>query len=91
MCKEQADDAWKRHLARNSSVIVELFQGQLLSEVMCQTCDRVSRTFDPFMCLSLPLPLQLDRQLIIYYLPKMPHLPRYKEPYNSAEFVNIVR
>lgn len=40
---QQADDAWQRHLQRNRSVLVDLFQGQLMSEVTCQTCKKTSR------------------------------------------------
>lgn len=29
----QASNAWGRHLARNSSVLADLFQGQMMSEV----------------------------------------------------------
>lgn len=42
-CAEQAENAWQRHLARNRSVLVDLFHGQLMSEVTCQTCQKVSR------------------------------------------------
>eukprot|EP00761_Pharyngomonas_kirbyi_P012405 gb/GECH01012432.1/.p1 GENE.gb/GECH01012432.1/~~gb/GECH01012432.1/.p1 ORF type:complete len:861 (+),score=178.12 gb/GECH01012432.1/:1-2583(+) len=51
-----AKESWERHLLRNKSIIVNLFQGQLKSTVECPHCDKVSITFDPFMYLSLPLP-----------------------------------
>lgn len=65
-----AEEAWKVHLKRNQSIIVDIFQGnrnesflppdspgQLKSRVICPdpTCNYVSVTFDPFMYLSLPL------------------------------------
>ncbi|SPR01712.1 unnamed protein product (mitochondrion) [Plasmodiophora brassicae] len=50
-----AAESWRMHLARNRSVVVDLFQGQLRSTVVCPVCDRVSVTFDPMMYLSLPL------------------------------------
>lgn len=49
--------AWDNHLLRNQSVIVDLFHGQLKSEVRCQVCDHVSVRFDPFSYLPLPLPM----------------------------------
>jgi ubiquitin carboxyl-terminal hydrolase 6/32 len=52
---EVAKEAWENHLRRNRSIIVDLFQGQLKSTVTCPDCGKVSITFDPFMCLSLPL------------------------------------
>lgn len=36
--------------------MVDLFQGQLRSELQCGVCDKRSVTFDPFMYLSVPLP-----------------------------------
>ncbi|KAL6068112.1 Ubiquitin carboxyl-terminal hydrolase 11 [Balamuthia mandrillaris] len=64
---ERAEISWARHLQRNQSVIVDLFQGQLQSAVTCPTCDHVSVTFDPFMFLSLPVPSK-DQRLIPVYL-----------------------
>jgi hypothetical protein len=52
----RAREAWTRHLARNNSALVELFQGLFESTVTCPDCETVSITFDPFMYLSLPLP-----------------------------------
>ncbi|XP_004345237.1 ubiquitin carboxyl-terminal hydrolase [Capsaspora owczarzaki ATCC 30864] len=53
---EVADEMWHMHKQRNDSIIVDLFQGQFKSTLVCPVCDRVSITFDPFMYLSLPLP-----------------------------------
>eukprot|EP00959_Pyramimonas_sp_CCMP1952_P412000 8633749-Pyramimonas_sp.AAC.2 len=53
---EVADQAWQYHKARNDSVIVDLFQGQYKSTLVCPQCACKSVTFDPFMYLSLPLP-----------------------------------
>ncbi|CAH2062721.1 unnamed protein product [Thlaspi arvense] len=54
--EEIADEYWRNHLARNDSIIVELYQGQYRSTLVCPVCRKVSITFDPFMYLSLPLP-----------------------------------
>eukprot|EP01105_Mastigella_eilhardi_P010953 TRINITY_DN252_c0_g1_i1.p1 TRINITY_DN252_c0_g1~~TRINITY_DN252_c0_g1_i1.p1 ORF type:complete len:1046 (+),score=230.04 TRINITY_DN252_c0_g1_i1:252-3140(+) len=56
-----AEEAWKAHLLRNMSVIVDLFQGQLKSTLVCPDCKTKSVTFDPFMYLSLPLPVSRER------------------------------
>eukprot|EP00241_Pyramimonas_parkeae_P004423 CAMPEP_0114237434 /NCGR_PEP_ID=MMETSP0058-20121206/7388_1 /TAXON_ID=36894 /ORGANISM="Pyramimonas parkeae, CCMP726" /LENGTH=887 /DNA_ID=CAMNT_0001349475 /DNA_START=308 /DNA_END=2971 /DNA_ORIENTATION=+ len=53
---EVADEAWTYHQARNNSVIVDLFQGQYKSTLVCPVCTSRSVTFDPFMYLSLQLP-----------------------------------
>ena len=63
-----AEEAWKNHLKRNRSVIVDLFQAQLKSTVVCPKCDGVSITFDPFMYLSLPFPTTVIFEFI-YFLP----------------------
>lgn len=35
-----ADEAWDRHVQRNRSVIVDLFQGQLKMECRCPVCNK---------------------------------------------------
>ena len=52
---ETAEAAWRRHLGRNDSIIVDLFQGQFRSKVVCPECRNVCVVFDPFTSLSLPL------------------------------------
>ncbi|XP_071178506.1 ubiquitin carboxyl-terminal hydrolase 32-like [Mytilus edulis] len=52
-----AEEAWENHLLRNQSIIVDLFHGQLKSQVKCQECGHTSVRFDPFNYLSLPLPM----------------------------------
>ncbi|ELU00773.1 hypothetical protein CAPTEDRAFT_224225 [Capitella teleta] len=51
-----ADEAWDVHKRRNDSFIVDLFQGQYKSKLVCPVCSKVSITFDPFMILPVPLP-----------------------------------
>ncbi|XP_052268914.1 ubiquitin carboxyl-terminal hydrolase 32-like isoform X1 [Dreissena polymorpha] len=53
-----AQEAWENHLLRNQSVIVDLFHGQLKSQVRCKECCHISVRFDPFNYLSLPLPME---------------------------------
>uniref|UniRef100_A0A2K6SGK9 Ubiquitin carboxyl-terminal hydrolase 32 n=1 Tax=Saimiri boliviensis boliviensis TaxID=39432 RepID=A0A2K6SGK9_SAIBB len=54
---EVAAEAWDNHLRRNRSIVVDLFHGQLRSQVKCKTCGHISVRFDPFNFLSLPLPM----------------------------------
>lgn len=56
-----AAEAWHHHLRWNRSILVDLCQGQLRSQVRCLECGWTSVTFDPFLFLSLPLPPQLAR------------------------------
>jgi len=53
--------AWNSHLLRNQSIIVDKFQGQFKSTLTCNICGKISVTFDPFMYLSLPLPIKDTR------------------------------
>ncbi|XP_053156920.1 ubiquitin carboxyl-terminal hydrolase 19 isoform X2 [Hemicordylus capensis] len=67
-----AEEAWQRHKMRNDSFIVDLFQGQYKSKLVCPVCSKVSITFDPFLYLPVPLP-QKQKVLTIYYFAKEPH------------------
>ncbi|KAL0485657.1 ubiquitin carboxyl-terminal hydrolase [Acrasis kona] len=58
-----ADEAWAVHKMRNDSIIVDTFQGQLKSELVCPKCENTSITFDPFMYLSLPLPSEKTKSI----------------------------
>ncbi|CAG5125435.1 unnamed protein product, partial [Candidula unifasciata] len=51
-----AAEAWAQYKQRNDSVVVDLFQGQYKSKLVCPRCGKVSITFDPFLYLSVPLP-----------------------------------
>eukprot|EP01156_Anaeramoeba_ignava_P006014 Anaeramoba_ignava/a347512_181.p1 GENE.a347512_181~~a347512_181.p1 ORF type:complete len:814 (-),score=231.02 a347512_181:166-2607(-) len=54
--EELSRDFWSAHVARNDSVIVDIFQGQVKSRLHCPKCSKISITFDPVMYYSLPLP-----------------------------------
>ena len=44
---------------------MDLFHGQLKSQVKCKTCGHISARFDPFNFLSLPLPMDSSMHLEI--------------------------
>ncbi|XP_029457088.1 ubiquitin carboxyl-terminal hydrolase 19 isoform X3 [Rhinatrema bivittatum] len=67
-----AEEAWQRHKMRNDSFVVDLFQGQYKSKLVCPICSKVSITFDPFLYLPVPLP-QKQKVLTVYYFAKEPH------------------
>ncbi|KAI9256600.1 hypothetical protein BDA99DRAFT_516870 [Phascolomyces articulosus] len=69
---EVAMRCWEYHKARNDSIIVDLFQGQFKSRLTCEECQKVSIMFDPFMYLSLPLPVQKKTHIKIVYVPYDP-------------------
>jgi ubiquitin carboxyl-terminal hydrolase 4/11/15 len=81
-----AQKSWDGYMRRNDSVIVDLFQGQYQSTLVCPECQKVgdgalytscgilkcgqvSITFDPFMYLTLPLPVQKKWKHTMYYIP----------------------
>lgn len=53
---EKASEYWKNYLRYDNSKIVEIFVGQLKSELKFEECNHHSVTFDPFWDLSLPVP-----------------------------------
>eukprot|EP00698_Gefionella_okellyi_P008123 TRINITY_DN19_c0_g1_i1.p1 TRINITY_DN19_c0_g1~~TRINITY_DN19_c0_g1_i1.p1 ORF type:complete len:983 (+),score=196.58 TRINITY_DN19_c0_g1_i1:277-3225(+) len=57
---EVAAEAWSRYRQRNRSIIVDLLQGQYKNTVVCPDCKHVSVKFDPFMYLTLPIPVLTD-------------------------------
>ncbi|GAM21320.1 hypothetical protein SAMD00019534_044950 [Acytostelium subglobosum LB1] len=64
-----AKDQWQSHLARNNSIIVDWFQAQTKSELVCSKCRDVSITFDPMMYLSLSIPRQPTKLIKVLYIP----------------------
>ncbi|CAM4750883.1 unnamed protein product [Rotaria magnacalcarata] len=58
--EDVAHEHWSNHIARNSSIIVDLFHGLLRSQVKCRICELKSVRFDPFNVLSLPLPIDIS-------------------------------
>ncbi|KAF9921285.1 ubiquitin-specific protease doa4 [Linnemannia zychae] len=52
---EASEIAWQRYLRRDSSIIVNIFQGQYKSRLCCSKCGKTSTTFNAFMYLTLPV------------------------------------
>ncbi|KAL1747592.1 hypothetical protein HDZ31DRAFT_80304 [Schizophyllum fasciatum] len=75
-----AKKSWDGYMMRNDSVIVDLFQGQYQSTLVCPQCQKVSITFDPFMYLTLPLPIQSKWRHTIIYVPYDSDKPHLRVP-----------
>ncbi|CAN0276785.1 unnamed protein product, partial [Laminaria digitata] len=60
-----AQRAWKAHLRRNDSFVVDTMHGQYKSVVTCpvEECGKTSTTFDPAMYLSIPLPTTAEKSV----------------------------
>ncbi|KAL7424547.1 hypothetical protein Q5752_000231 [Cryptotrichosporon argae] len=71
-------ECWEGYKRRNDSVIVDLFQGQLMSTLVCPECHKESITMDPFMYLTVPLPIQQTRTFKCVFVP----LDKSKLPIN---------
>lgn len=54
---KSAADSWNCYLSQNDSIITDLFSGQLQSTVECLVCHHKSFCFDPFLDLSVPIPM----------------------------------
>ncbi|KAM3127810.1 hypothetical protein pb186bvf_020089 [Paramecium bursaria] len=59
---------WSNHLLRNRSIIVDLMAGQYKSTLVCPKCKRISKTFDPFLSLSLPIPHKQPISVNLYFV-----------------------
>ncbi|XP_061761300.1 ubiquitin carboxyl-terminal hydrolase 31 isoform X2 [Nerophis ophidion] len=72
------------------SFVQELFQAQYRSSLTCPHCQKQSNTFDPFLCISLPIPLPHTRPLYVtvVYQGKYSHCLRIgvAVPLNSAVY-----
>uniref|UniRef100_A0A8C2J7Z4 Ubiquitin carboxyl-terminal hydrolase n=1 Tax=Cyprinus carpio TaxID=7962 RepID=A0A8C2J7Z4_CYPCA len=65
--QEVAEEAWRNHLRRNDSVIVDTFHGMFKSTLVCPEGNKVSVTFDPFCYSSVPLPVSKERVMEVFY------------------------
>lgn len=58
-------EALTNHTRCNDSFVLDLFQAQYRSSLKCPRCHQQSTTFDPFLCLSLPIPQRETRPIIV--------------------------
>ncbi|GIY20391.1 ubiquitin carboxyl-terminal hydrolase 31 [Caerostris darwini] len=61
-----AREMLENHLRCNSSFIHDIFQGQFKSSLCCLGCRRFSNTFDPYLCVSLPIPSFQNIPVFLY-------------------------
>ncbi|XP_047490078.1 ubiquitin carboxyl-terminal hydrolase 31-like [Penaeus chinensis] len=69
-----AAETLANHLRCNCSFIHEIFQAQFRSSLKCPHCNKESNTFDPFLCVSIPIP-QREVQAVfatVVYLNQQP-------------------
>lgn len=51
-----AAESLANYMRSNNSFVMDVFQAQFRSSLTCPSCDKQSNTFDPFLCVSLPIP-----------------------------------
>ena len=66
---DASEAAWSAHLVREDSRILEQFTGQIKSRLECPVTGNTSTTYDPSMCLSLPIPGSTDRTMKVTFVP----------------------
>mmetsp|Transcript_1829 Transcript_1829/g.2892 ORF Transcript_1829/g.2892 Transcript_1829/m.2892 type:complete len:1659 (+) Transcript_1829:173-5149(+) len=65
-----ADIWWQNHLKRDFSVVQAIFTGQFKSITRCTRCTYNSARFEPFNMLSVPLPEDEMRSMVIHVVPR---------------------
>eukprot|EP00347_Sterkiella_histriomuscorum_P015390 403357200 len=59
--QEQSEGWWRYYKSRESSIIQDIFEGQLHIRTKCQLCGYESHKFDNFMDISVPVPQVSDQ------------------------------
>jgi len=66
---EIAKQSWIAHLKRNDSIIVDNFQAQYMSKLLCPRCEKTTVVFDPYMAISIPLSKPHQKTLDVTFVP----------------------
>ncbi|CAF3324573.1 unnamed protein product [Rotaria socialis] len=62
---ELARRAWSDYTDANQSIITSTFSAQLHSTLRCNQCKQESKTFEPYLLLSLPIPQKIIKPVFI--------------------------
>ncbi|CAF1391358.1 unnamed protein product [Rotaria sordida] len=62
---ELAHRAWLEYIDLNQSIITSTFSAQLHSTLCCNQCKQESKTFEPYLLLSLPIPQKIIKPVFI--------------------------
>jgi hypothetical protein len=65
-----ADIWWENHRKRDLSVVQSIFTGQFKSITRCTKCEYNSARFEPFNMLSVPLPEDEKRSVVVHVVPR---------------------
>jgi len=68
---ENDDQASQRfldcNLQRDDSIIFDLFNGQFKNIIKCINCQNIKKTYEPFINISLPIPIQHNFYIIKFF------------------------
>lgn len=67
--KELGEKYREIYQARNSSVITDLFSGSYKNKLVCPVCNKISVNFDPFLLLTLQLPIEHHWEFTFTFVP----------------------
>lgn len=65
MLKSDEELASEASSINGESFVLKLFQALHSSTLTCPSCGERSRTFDPYLCVSLPLPQKCPRAIYV--------------------------
>ncbi|XP_001606702.2 ubiquitin carboxyl-terminal hydrolase 31 isoform X1 [Nasonia vitripennis] len=89
-----AEETFANHVRCNKSFVHEVFQAQFRSSLTCPRCQMQSNTFDPFLCVSVPVP-QSQRQMSLFvnvlYTSQQPRQVRIGVSVNQSANVKELR
>ena len=88
-----AAEALAAYMRCNNSFVMDVFQAQFRSSLQCPTCERVSNTFDPFLCVSLPIPhrVLLSVFVTVLYIDQCPRQVRLGLTVDADETIGGLR
>lgn len=72
-----SDESWDAYIKRNKSVVVDIFQAQLKSSLVCSKCSYVSNRFEPYNCCSVSVPQTILRYVSVLYMHIDPLQPEF--------------
>ncbi|CAJ0964005.1 unnamed protein product, partial [Mesorhabditis belari] len=88
------DEALAERRLAHDSVITNLFEGQLRSSIVCQSCHFQKFNFEPYMYVSLPIPHHINqkRLLFIFFVkPGQFLMTKYGIPVDAKEAISDLK
>lgn len=88
-----AAEALSNHMRCNSSFVHDLFQALYRSSLTCPKCQSRSITFDPFLCVSIPIPQRQNRPVYVtvVYMNQQPKQVKLGLSINSQANIRELR